>query len=65
MKIIPKSSIFTNKKTEEPKKVIKQQQQEEIPKYKVVLPKEEKKIEPLFSPEVEKLLEEDEDETDE
>ena len=53
----------TLKKVEEPKKIVKTE--EEIPKYKVVLPKEEKKIEPLFSPEVEKLLEEDEDETDE
>lgn len=53
----------TLKKVEEPKKIVKQE--EEIPKYKVVLPKEEKKIEPLFSPEVEKLLEEDKDETDE
>lgn len=63
MKIIPKVSIYTNKKVKEPKQVVKTE--EEIPKYKVVLPKEEKKIESLFSPEVEKLLEEDEDETDE
>ena len=63
MKIIPKVSIYTNKKVKEPKQVVKTE--EEIPKYKIVLPKEEKKIEPLFSPEVEKLLEEDEDETDE
>ena len=53
----------TSKKVEEPKKIVKQE--EEIPKYKVVLPKEEKKIEPLFSPEVEKLLAEDEEEIDE
>lgn len=63
MKITPKVSIYTNKKVKEPKQVVKTE--EEIPKYKIVLPKEEKKIEPLFSPEVEKLLEEDEDETDE
>ena len=62
MKLPPISSKPTPKKVEEPKKMVKQ---EEIPKYKVVLPKEEKKIEPLFSPEVEKLLEEDEDEIDE
>lgn len=63
MKIIPKVSIYTNKKVKEPKQVAKTE--EEIPKYKIVLPKEEKKIEPLFSPEVEKLLVEDEEETDE
>ena len=61
MKIIPKVSIYTNKKVKEPKQVVKTE--EEIPKYKIVLPKEEKKIEPLFSPEVEKLLVEDEEET--
>ena len=63
MKIIPKVSIYANKKVKEPKKVMKQE--EEIPKYKIVLPKEEKKIEPLFSPEVEKLLAKDEEETNE
>lgn len=49
------------KKVEEPKKVVEEVKKEEVPKYKVVLPKEELIEEPLFSPEVEKLLEEDED----
>ena len=63
MRINSYRSKPTSKKVEEPKKTVKQE--EEIPKYKVVLPKEEKKIESLFSPEVERLLAEDEDETDE
>ena len=63
MKIIPKVSIYTNKKVKEPKQVVKTE--DEIPKYKIVLTKEEKKIDPLFSPEVEKLLVEDEEETNE
>ena len=63
MKITTHRSKSTPKKVEEPKKVVKAE--EEIPKYKIVLPKEEKKIEPLFSPEVEKLLEEEEEEIDE
>lgn len=62
MRAIPRWHKSTPKKVEEPKKIVKQ---EEVPKYKVVLPKEEKKIELLFSPEVEKLLAEDEEETDE
>jgi hypothetical protein len=63
MKITTHRSKSTAKKVEEPKKVVKAK--EEIPKYKIILPKEEKKIEPLFSPEVEKLLVEDEEDIDE
>ena len=54
----------TSKKVEEPKVVIKEEIK--LPKYKIILPKEEEvKEEPLFSPEVEKLLAEDKEETDE
>ena len=65
MKITTKSvrkSIV--KKVEEPKVVIKEEIK--LPEYKIVLPKEEEvKEEPLFSPEVEKLLAEDKEEIDE
>jgi hypothetical protein len=69
MKITTHVSQKASKKVEKAKEVVKpiEVKKEEIPNYKIVLPKEPvvevkpEAVEPLFSPEVEKLLEEEED----